>query len=220
MARESRELARQESGSVTPIRPMAEIARWEREMDRMLGSFLGGRFPFVSDDRWTERLGIREPAVDIYEDGDDIVVKAEMPGADLDDIEVTIADNVLVLRGEKQKEEEADEGDYYRSERVYGAFVRSIPLPAETDAQKATAAFKNGVLEIRLPKAEEAKKRQVKVNVEGAQENGQSRQARGQQGQGQRAEQAGQGQQSQGKKDQSQRKGEQGEAGQPTGSAR
>jgi HSP20 family protein len=168
MARESREVARQdqEQRSIAPFRPLAEIARWEREMDRMLANFLGGRMPLASQDI-SQRLGIREPAVDIYEDGDDIVVKAEMPGVDLDDIEVTVTDNVLVLRGEKQKEEEADEGNYYRSERVYGAFVRSIPLPPEADAQKATAVFKNGVLEIRLPKAEEAKKRQVKVNVEG-----------------------------------------------------
>ena len=190
MARESRELSRQENqqgGSVTPFRPLAEIARWEREMDRMLANFLGGRMPLASEDI-SQRLGIREPAIDVYEDGDDIVVKAEMPGVDLDDIEVTVTDNMLVLRGEKQKEEEADEGDYYRSERVYGAFVRSIPLPAEADAQKASASFNNGVLEIRLPKAEEAKKRQVKVNVEGQQQtaggqsSGQQSQAGGQQG--------------------------------------
>lgn len=155
-------------------------------MDRMLANFLGGRMPLASEDI-SQRLGIREPAIDVYEDGDDIVVKAEMPGVDLDDIEVTVTDNMLVLRGEKQKEEEADEGDYYRSERVYGAFVRSIPLPAEADAQKASASFNNGVLEIRLPKAEEAKKRQVKVNVEGqqtagGQRSGQQSQAGGQQG--------------------------------------
>jgi HSP20 family protein len=202
MARENRELARQENqqgGNVTPFRPLAEFARWEREMDRMLANFLGGRLPFASQDI-SQRLGIREPAVDIYEEGDNIVVKAEMPGIELDDIEVTVTDNMLVLRGEKQKEEEADEGGYYRSERVYGAFSRSIPLPAETDAQKATATFKNGVLEIRVPKAEEAKKRQVKVNVEGKQADGQRT---GQQGE----QQAGH----QGQKSESQRRSPQGE---------
>lgn len=167
MARENRDLARQDQqgGSVTPFRPLAEIARWEREMDRMLANFFGGRTPFASHDI-SQRLGIREPVADIYEEGDNIVVKAEMPGVDQNDIDVTVTDNVLVLRGEKQKEEEANEGDYYRSERVYGSFVRSIPLPPEVDAEKANASFKNGVLEIRVPKAEEAKKRQIKVNVE------------------------------------------------------
>ena len=182
MARENKELARQgqQGGSVTPFRPLAEIARWEREMDRMFANFFGGRTPFGSQEI-SQRLGIREPAVDIYEEGDDIMVKAEMPGVDQNDIDVTVTDNVLVLRGEKQKEEEANEGEYYRSERVYGSFVRSIPLPPEVDAQKANASFKNGVLEIRIPKAEEAKKRQIKVNVEGQQTAGGQR--GGQQGQ-------------------------------------
>jgi HSP20 family protein len=203
MARESRDLVRQDQqgGSVTPFRPLAEIARWEREMDRMLANFLGGRMPLASQDL-SERLGIREPAVDIYEDGDDIVVKAEMPGVDLDNIEVTVTDNVLLLRGEKQKQEEANEGEYYRSERVYGAFVRGIPLPAETDAQKATANFNNGVLEVRIPKAEEAKKRQVKVNVEGEQR-GNGHQA------GQQSRQSGQQTAQQGQKSESQRQSQQ-----------
>src|SRR5690349_8050453 len=76
MARESREVARQdqEQRSIAPFRPLAEIARWEREMDRMLANFLGGRMPLASQDI-SQRLGSREPAVDIYEDGDDIVVK-------------------------------------------------------------------------------------------------------------------------------------------------
>jgi HSP20 family protein len=199
MARESRDLARQDQqgGSVTPFRPLAEMARWEREMDRMLANFLGGRMPSASQDL-SERLGIREPAVDIYEDGDDIVVKAEIPGVDLDNIEVTVTDNVLLLRGEKQKQEEANEGEYYRSERVYGAFVRGIPLPAETDAQKATANFNNGVLQVRIPKAEQAKKRQVKVNVEGEQR-----------GNGQQTRQSGQHTAQQGQKSEPQRQSQQ-----------
>ena len=170
MAKESRELARQErrqGGGLTPFRPLAEIARWERDFDRMLENFFRGRSPLSFEDRWSERLGISEPAVDLYEENDDIVVKAEMPGLSKDDIDVNITDHLLVLKGEKKKEEEASERDYYRSERVYGSFVRSIPLPAETDPQKAKATFKNGVLEIRLPKSDEAKKREIKVKVEG-----------------------------------------------------
>src|SRR5262249_19845463 len=150
-----------------------EIARWERDFDRMLENFFRGRFPLSFEDRWSERLGVREPAIDLYEDKDDIVVKAEMPGLSKDDIEVDITDHLLILKGEKKKAEEANERDYYRSERVYGSFVRSIPLPSETDPQKAQATFKNGVLEVRLPKSEEAKKREIKVKIEGEAESGQ-----------------------------------------------
>jgi HSP20 family protein len=179
MARESKELTRQErqhGGGVTPFRPLAEIARWERDFDRMVENFFRGGFPMPFESRWSERLGMKEPAVDLYEDKDDIVVKAEMPGLSKEDIDVNITDHLLVLKGEKKKEEEANERDYYRSERIYGSFVRSIPLPAETDPQKAKASFKNGVLEVRLPKSEEAKKREIKVNVEG--ESGESGQHR------------------------------------------
>ncbi|HKA33108.1 MAG TPA: Hsp20/alpha crystallin family protein [Candidatus Binatia bacterium] len=178
MAKESRDVARQErqqGGAVTPFRPLAEIARWERDFDRMLENFFRGRFPLSFEDRWSERLGVREPAIDLYEDKDDIVVKAEMPGLSKDDIEVDITDHLLILKGEKKKAEEANERDYYRSERVYGSFVRSIPLPSETDPQKAQATFKNGVLEVRLPKSEEAKKREIKVKIEGEAESGQRR---------------------------------------------
>ncbi len=170
MAKESRDLTRQErqqGGSITPFRPLAEIARWERDFDRMLENFFRGGFPMAFEGRWSDRLGMRELAVDLYEDKDDIIVKAEMPGLSKDDIDVNITDHLLILKGEKKKEEETNERDYYRSERVYGSFMRSIPLPVETDPQKAKASFKNGVLEVRLPKSEEAKKKEIKVNVEG-----------------------------------------------------
>jgi HSP20 family protein len=122
--------------------------------------------------------------VDLYEQNDEIVVKAELPGLDADDIEVSITDHLLVLRGEKRKEEEVNERDYYRSERVYGEFVRTVPLPAEADPEKVTATINNGVLEIHLPKSEEAKKRQIQVQVQGNGAHGQSSE-----GQQQRAQQ-------------------------------
>ena len=160
MAKQAKEGATETKGDLIPWKPFAEMARWERDMERMFGDFFGGRW---SPDR---RLTISEPAVDLYEDKDAVVVKAELPGMTKDDIQVNITDHMLILKGEKKKDEEVKEKEYYRSERIYGAFTRSVPLPTETDPEKVHATFKNGVLEVRLPKTEEAKKREIKINVE------------------------------------------------------
>lgn len=166
MAKQAKESAIEPRRS-TPWKPIAELARWERDMERMLGNFLGGRPPSLFNDRFESgsALGIREPSLDVYEEKDQIVVKAELPGMTKDDIQVSIADNVLTIRGEKKKEEEDQGKDYYYSERVYGYFNRSVALPAEVNPEKIQAVFKNGVLEIRLPKTEDAKKT-VNVKVQ------------------------------------------------------
>jgi len=143
--------------------PLAEIARWEQQMERRFADLLTGRITRLWDEEDAE---IAEPALDLYEDDNEIVVKAEMPGMTKDDIQISFADNVLTIRGEKKKEEEESGKNYYRSERVYGAFVRSLVLPAEVNPDKARAVFKNGVLEIRMPKTESAKKKEIKVNVQ------------------------------------------------------
>ena len=111
-------------------------------------------------------MEITTPAVDLYKEKDDIVVKAELPGMEKDNIELNLSDNRLTIRGEKKKEEEVKKEGYYRSERSYGSFVRTLELPSEVQTDKVKAAFKNGVLEIRLPKTEEAKKKETKVKVD------------------------------------------------------
>ena len=167
MAKQAKEMSTEQRGLI-PWRPFAEMARWEHDMERMLGNFLAGRAQPLFDDRsWPgSGLSMREPNLDLYEEKDQIVVKAELPGMNKDDIQVSISDNILTLKGEKKKEEEDTGKDYYRSERAYGAFIRTLPLPAEINPDKVQAAFKNGVLEIRLPKSEEAKKKEIKVKVE------------------------------------------------------
>jgi HSP20 family protein len=166
MAKQARETSTEQRGGLIPWRPGTEMARWERDMERMLGNFFSGRGHSLFDDRsWGSRLGMQEPSVDLYEDQDRVVVKAELPGLSKDDIQVSIADNVLTIKGEKKKEEEDSNKDYYRSERVYGAFLRTLPLPAEVNPEKVQATFKNGVLNIRLPKSEEAKKKAINVKV-------------------------------------------------------
>jgi HSP20 family protein len=143
--------------------PLAEIARWEQQMERRFADLFSGRITRLWDNDDSE---VAEPALDLYEDGNEVVVKAEMPGMTKDDIKISFADNVLTIRGEKKQEDEDRGKDYYRSERVYGAFMRRVVLPTEVNAEKARALFKNGVLEIRMPKSESAKKKEIKVDVQ------------------------------------------------------
>jgi len=159
--RESRELA--------PRRPVRELARLRNEMDRLFDEFMGAGWPSLR--RWPELLGgwpyaEAAPALDVYDDKDAVVVKAEVPGMEKDDVHVDISGDVLTVRGEKKKEEKIEEEDYYCRERAFGAFSRSIRLPVEVQGDKASATFKNGVLEMRLPKKEAAKRRSVSIKVE------------------------------------------------------
>jgi HSP20 family protein len=163
MAKEKKELE--------PYRPSRALSVFD-EMDRLFEDFFGRRFkPFWWPSiRWPE---IRRPAemiispsVDIFEEKDEIVVKAEIPGIGKEDIDVNITENTITISGEKKKEEKVEDKDYYRFERSYGSFSRSFDLPTNIQTDKAKATFKDGVLEIRMPKTEEAKKKEVKVKIE------------------------------------------------------
>ncbi len=105
------------------------------------------------------------PSVNVKEKDKEIVVTAELPGMDADDIDISITDDVLTLRGEKKEEKEEKEGDYYYHELNYGSFHRDIPLPAEVETDKVKAEFKKGVLKIRLPKKPEAQRKAKKIQV-------------------------------------------------------
>ena len=144
--------------------PLAEIARWEQQMERRFADLFSGRIARLWGD--DEDVDLTEPPLDLYEEENEVVVKAELPGMTKDDIQISFADNLLTIRGEKRKEQEDKSKDYYRAERVYGAFSRSVTLPAEIIPEKARAVFKDGVLDIRLPKSETAKKKEIKVSVQ------------------------------------------------------
>lgn len=105
------------------------------------------------------------PAVDIVDEKDQIKVKADIPGIKKEDIEVNVENDVLTIKGEKKEEKEIKEKDYVRSERYYGSFHRAFSLPAGIDPQKVNAVYKEGVLEVTLPKKEGAKAKQVKVDI-------------------------------------------------------
>lgn len=106
------------------------------------------------------------PAVDIYETAGSLVIKAEIPGVDKNDISVEVKDNSLYLKGERKFEKDIKEENYHRMERSYGSFTRVFSLPTTVDQDKVKASFKNGVLEITIPKIEEAKPKQISVDVE------------------------------------------------------
>jgi HSP20 family protein len=103
------------------------------------------------------------PPVDIYEGDEALVVKAELPGFSKEDITVELKENTLILRGERKRETEMKEGAYHRMERAYGAFQRSFLLPTTVDQQKVKATYKDGVLELSLPKVEAAKPKRVAI---------------------------------------------------------
>jgi HSP20 family protein len=104
--------------------------------------------------------------VDVYVDQGDIVIKAELPGMEKDDIQVQLSNHALTLKGEKKREEKIKDEDYIYSERVYGSFSRTLELPWDVQGEKVKASFKNGVLEIRLSVAETAKAKTIKVKIE------------------------------------------------------
>jgi HSP20 family protein len=106
------------------------------------------------------------PSVDIYEEKDNIIVKAEIPGMEKKDIEVSLTDNSITISGDKKKEKKVEKKDYYHYESSFGSFSRSFSLPSEVQTDKAKASFKGGVLKVTIPKTEEAKKKKKKVEVE------------------------------------------------------
>jgi HSP20 family protein len=105
------------------------------------------------------------PAVDMVDHDDEIVLRADLPGLDEKDIEVRVHDHVLTIQGERKEETEEKKEDYYYSERSYGAFARTLSLPAGVEADKVKATFKKGVLEVHLPKAKEAKAKKIEIKA-------------------------------------------------------
>jgi HSP20 family protein len=111
------------------------------------------------------RTGMWTPAVDIYENNDFVVVKAELPGVEKDRISVEVKEGILTLRGERGFDKELKKESYHRIERSYGSFQRSFSLPVSVDQEKVTARFQNGVLEVQLPKKDQVKPKQIEVDV-------------------------------------------------------
>jgi HSP20 family protein len=140
--------------------PFREFAQLQDRINRVFNDY--GR----SGEESLMTTGTWMPPVDIYQDGNnELVLKAELPDMAREDIDITVDNGTLTIRGEKKLSGDVKEEQYHRIERRYGAFSRSFSLPPTVDAVKVGAEYKNGVLTVRLPLREEAKPRQIKVDV-------------------------------------------------------
>jgi HSP20 family protein len=151
---------RMEKSSLVPWRRRDELTGFRREMDRLFDRFFEA-WPF----RLSAEEGAWAPSVDVSETAKEVIVKAELPGMDPKDVDVTVRGDVLSLRGERKKEEEEKGESFHRVERSYGAFSRSIRLPAEVDVNKVKATYKEGVLNINLPKTKQASVKKIEVKT-------------------------------------------------------
>lgn len=146
--------------SLNTMDPFAEMADLRRMTDQVFGEFFG-RTP----SEMASAEGLWSPMVDIYETKDGIRLTAELPGIKQEDIHLSIEGDTLTLKGERKHEMDVKEDQYYRIERSYGNFQRSILLPSVVDASQVKATYRDGVLEVQLPKKEEAKPKEIKVEV-------------------------------------------------------
>ena len=144
---------------IIPWKPFGELSSLRRDMDRFWNRVFGETsLPRTLSEEWS-------PRVDISENKDNLVVKAELPGVDAKDVNVNISGNMLTIKGEKKQEkEEKDEQSHY-IERRYGSFQRSFQLPANIKTEKIDASFEKGILQVVLPKTEEAKKKEIEIKV-------------------------------------------------------
>lgn len=161
-------------GSVSS--PFALMRRMSEDMDRLFEQFGFGRSlvprlsTLLDDDLWSGR-GLQTagsawaPQVETFRRGDNLVIRADIPGVKKDDIKLEIENDLLTISGERREEHEEKRDDYYRSERSYGQFYRAIPLPEGVNTEKCNATFNDGVLEVTLPapKAEERKAKQIQI---------------------------------------------------------
>ena len=139
--------------------PTRDLMQMREEMDRMFNQF----FRRGDGEEATWGQGLWAPPVDIYETDDAFVLKAELPGFNKEDVSIEMQENRLIIRGERKRETEAKAEQYHRLERAYGRFERVFWLPTSVDSEKIQATFKDGVLELRLPKSEAAKPKRIAI---------------------------------------------------------
>lgn len=140
--------------------PFGELESLQREMNKLFNTSISHP--------WQESTllgGQWAPDLDIFDSKENILVKADLPGLSKDDIEISVQDNVLMIKGDKKKDEQATDEHYFKTERFYGSFCRTVQLPAGIDTDHVDAAYQDGVLTLTMPKREEAKPKQISINV-------------------------------------------------------
>ncbi|HRL76660.1 MAG TPA: Hsp20/alpha crystallin family protein [Candidatus Accumulibacter phosphatis] len=155
-------------GGLAPFKGFEErFEQMERMMDRMFAGFSPGRWmrPFEREwPTWLEGPSFRAPAVDLIDRENEVVVRAELPGVSKDEISISLTADAITIQAQSRQEDADEKGDYRRREIRSSSFSRSLPLPAAVDSEAAKAVFKDGVLEVSLPKTPVAKGRQVPVD--------------------------------------------------------
>jgi HSP20 family protein len=146
--------------SITRYDPFRDLRGLQEEVNRLFSTNLSRSFvdEGIARGAWT-------PNVDIYENKDQIVIEAELPGMRREEFEITVENNVLTLRGERRFEKKEETDNYHRVERAYGTFARSFTLPQTVSTEGASAEYKNGVLRVVLAKREEVKPRRIEIGV-------------------------------------------------------
>ena len=142
---------------LNPVRDMFSV---RNRMNHIFDDFF---YP-TNRDEVESSMGRWNPVVDVYDNDDSIVIKAELPGIDKEGIEIDVKDRVLTLKGERSSESEVKDDNYYRRERSFGKFERAFTLPADVDPDKIKADYTDGVLKIDIPKPEEKKPRQITIH--------------------------------------------------------
>lgn len=152
--------------TLTPWNPVRDFVQLQERINRVFTDAYGsGSGTGSASDEGLMTSGTWIPPVDIYQNGNELVLKAELPDMKREDIEITVENNTLTIKGEKKLSDEVKSEQVHRIERRYGTFIRSFTLPPAVDTSKVSAEYKNGVLTLRLPLKEEAKPRQIPVNV-------------------------------------------------------
>jgi len=152
-------LVRWNQPTLTPWPGFNRLTDLRDEIDRLFEA------PLSELARTSQLLSGWTPAIDLYEEKDNFILRAELPGMKKEDIEVSFQDGCLCLSGERRGEEEVKNAEVYRAERYFGRFQRSITLPSPVAVDKVKAQYKDGVLTVTLPKTEEAKPKHIDVNV-------------------------------------------------------
>jgi len=153
-------LTRWQRPELTNWSPFRQLTNLREEIDRLFES------PMAELTRSSQQFaGGWLPAVDLYEDKDNLYLRAELPGLDKKDIDISLHDGVLALSGERKPDEKYKDAELYRSERFFGRFQRTITLPSPVSEERVKATYKDGVLNLVLPKTEAAKPRQIEVSV-------------------------------------------------------
>jgi HSP20 family protein len=159
-----KDLVKREREKTFPVAPLYGIEKLFEEMWNRPFSLLGPSILSDTDLR-SELYGLT-PNVDIYEEGNEFVMKADLPGMKKEDIKVELTENMLTISGERTKTEKVEKDDYFRNERIFSTFHRRFELPGDLDTEKVTAHYENGVLELRIPMMKEAEKKHVKISIE------------------------------------------------------